>query len=141
VDPAAREHLIQECVEQRVWAVVGATVNREKYGYHVFAVLRDSGYTVYPVNPKYRAIDGTPCYPSVADLPERPAVVDLVVPASAGESIVRQCAAAGIERLWFQPGAESPTVIALAEQLGLKVVHDACAMVRRRRWPMAGQPA
>lgn len=131
-----KEELIEEFVDQRVWAVVGASTNTEKYGYRVFRVLRGSGYTVYPVNPNCTEIEGVPCYPTVAALPERPAVVDLVVPPAVGLEVVRQCAAAGIERVWFQPGAESPENVALARAFGLKVVADACAMVRRKRhWP------
>jgi hypothetical protein len=127
--------LIQECVAQRVWAVVGASTDTQKYGYRVFRVLADSGYIVYPVNPGQQAIDGVRCYPTVADLPARPGVVNLVVPPAVGLTIVRQCAAAGIERVWFQPGAESAENLALARDLGLKVVHDACAMVlRQRHW-------
>jgi hypothetical protein len=126
--------LIEEFVNQRVWAVVGVSTNRDKYGYRVFDALRRGGYTVYPVNPRHREIDGVPCYPTVAELPERPGVVDLVVPPAVGLAIVRQCAATGIERVWFQPGAESPESVALARELGLKVVYDACAMVERRDW-------
>lgn len=125
--------LIEECVHERVWAVVGVSSNRAKYGYIVWKVLRGSGYTVYAVNPRLKEVDGEPCYPRVGALPERPGVVDLVVPPTIGLTIVRQCAAAGIERLWFQPGAESAATMALAEELGLKVVYDACAMVARRR--------
>jgi predicted CoA-binding protein len=99
-------------------------------------VLRGSGYTVYPVNPRHQKVEGIRCYPTVAALPERPGVVNLVVPPAVGLTVVRECAAAGIERVWFQPGSESPENLAMARELGLKVVHDACAMVsRRRHWP------
>jgi hypothetical protein len=137
-DPA----LIAEFVAQRHWAVVGASTDQEKYGYRVFRLLTDSGYWVDPINPQYGSIDGVTCYPSLAALPVRPAVVDLVVPPVVGLAIVRQCAALGIERLWCQPGAESPALLALAAEFGLKLVYDACAMVsRRRHWPAAGAPA
>jgi predicted CoA-binding protein len=127
--------LVEEFINQRVWAVVGASSNPEKVGYHVVSVLRRSGYTVYPVNPRYTEIEGLRCYPTVAELPEQPGVVNLVVRPEVGLEIVRQCAAAGIERVWFQPGAESPANTELARQLGLKVVAGDCAMVlRKRRW-------
>lgn len=127
--------LVRELVEQRVWAIIGASTNRTKYGHRVFRVLTDSGYVAYPVNPNHDEIDGARCYPTVGDLPEQPGAVCLVVPPRVGLDIVRQCAAAGIERLWFQPGAESAENLALARDLGLKVVAHACVMVlRKRRW-------
>jgi uncharacterized protein len=127
--------LVREMVDLRVWAVVGASNDRSKYGHRVFMALRSSGYIVYPVNPNQGEVAGVPCYPSVSALPTLPDVVDLVVPPEVGLEVVRECAAAGVERVWFQPGAESPAAIALARELGLKVVHHACAIVeRKRRW-------
>jgi predicted CoA-binding protein len=49
--------------------------------------------------------------------------------------VVQDCIDAGIQRVWFQPGAESREAIALAEQNGLAVIADgACCMVEKRRW-------
>jgi hypothetical protein len=133
-DQVIKDRLIEECVNERVWAVVGASIDTRKYGYRVFRVLTDSGYLVYPVNPNRTAIDGVIVYPTVGSLPRQPGVVNLVAPPAIGLQIVRDCADAGIQRIWFQPGAESPAAIALADQRGLRVVAHACAMVRRRRW-------
>ena len=127
--------LIEECVNERVWAVVGASTSPAKWGYRIYKALKESGYRVYPVNPRARAIDGDACYPSLAALPERPAVVDVVVPPEIGVRIADEAAAAGIERIWFQPDAESAENVARARELGLKTVADACALVeRKQRW-------
>lgn len=129
-----RRALIAECVNERVWAVVGASTDPTKYGYRIYKTLKASGYRVYPVNARARQIDGDPCYPSVASLPEKPGVVNVVVPPVIGFAIAEDVASAGIARIWFQPGAESPENLARARALGLKVVARACAMVERRRW-------
>jgi len=126
--------LIAECVNERAWAVVGASTNPAKFGNRIYRALKASGYRVYPVNPRARQIDGDPCYPSVASLPEQPGVVDVVVPPAIGLTIAEEVAAAGIARIWFQPGAESPDNLARARSLGLKTVAHACAMVECRRW-------
>lgn len=128
------ESLISEFIQQRVWAVVGATTNPDKFGNIIFHNLLAAGYQVYPVNPRSGEIDGHPLYPNLAALPETPGVVDVVVPPKLAEGVLRECAALGIERVWLQPGAESEEAIRLGEELGLKVVHDACAMVHRRTW-------
>ncbi len=127
-----RRALIDECVNERVWAVVGASTSPAKWGYRIYKALKESGYRVYPVNPRARAIDGDPCYPSLAALPERPGVVDVVVPPKIGLAIAEETAAAGIERIWFQPGAESADNVARARELRLKTVHNACALVERK---------
>jgi predicted CoA-binding protein len=128
------EDLIREFVNQRVWAVVGASVDRGKYGNRVLRDLRRVNYTVYAVNPKGGEIEGQPAYPSLADLPETPQVVDVVVPPSITEEIVRQCDELGLTRVWMQPGAESQAAIDYCHEHGIEVVHHVCAMVHKREW-------
>lgn len=127
-----RRALIAECVNERVWAVVGASTDPAKWGNRIYRALKESGYRVYPVNPRADRIDGDPCYPSLADLRERPGVVDVVVPPKLGLAVAEEAARAGIARIWFQPGAESAENVARARELGLKTVADACALVERK---------
>ena len=69
---------IQQALDQKVWAVIGATHKTEKFGYKIYKCLKDHGYEVYPVNPNVAEIDGNKCYPSLSALPVVPAVVDLL---------------------------------------------------------------
>jgi predicted CoA-binding protein len=128
------ENLIQEFINQRVWAVVGASTDPDKYGNQIFRTLRDAGYTVYGVNARGGILEGQRLYRTLADLPESPAVVDTVVPPKVTEQIVQQCAALGIDRVWMQPGSESQQAIDYCQEHGIKVVHHACAMIRSRAW-------
>lgn len=128
------EELIAECINQRVWALVGASADQHKYGYRILEDLLAAGYRVYPVNPGGGQIDGQEVYRRLEDLPERPDVVDLVVPPAVSEQVVRECAALGLPRVWMQPGAESAAAIEFCHQHTIKVVYNACAMVRKRRW-------
>ena len=84
------QDLIKEFMEQKKFAVVGATDNKEKYGNQVLSNLRNRGYKVYPVNPRLQVIEGNKCYGSLSELPEKVDVVDFVVPPSATESILKE---------------------------------------------------
>jgi predicted CoA-binding protein len=128
------EELIKEFINERVWAIVGATTDSTKYGHKIFHNLRGAGYIVYGVNLKGGEIDGQKLYPSLAELPEKPAVVDIVVPPKVTEEVVRQCAELGLTRVWMQPGAESDAAIQFCQENGIKVVHDTCAMIQKRKW-------
>lgn len=128
------EDLILQFIDQRVWAVVGASTDPAKFGNRVFRSLRDAGYTVFGVNARGGTLEGQQLYRSLADLPQTPAVVDTVVPPAVTEQVVQQCAALGITRVWMQPGSESEAAIAYCEEHSIQVVHHACAMVRRRTW-------
>jgi len=84
-------------------AVVGATANSIKGGYHIFNNLKTYyGGRVYPVNPNYDEINGHTCYRSVSDLPERVELVILFIPAALVPSVVTECAALGIKRIQVQ---------------------------------------
>lgn len=119
----------QDALKEKVWAVIGATARKEKFGYKIYARLRDRGYTVYPVNPNVAEIDGARCYPSLSELPEVPAVVDFVVPETVGLAAVDECQQLGIKTVWLQPGADKPSVVAKANEKGLNVIED-CVLVQ-----------
>ena len=53
----------------------------------------------------------------------------MIVPPSQAEHVLQDAAAAGIKRVWLQPGAESPAAIRLAELLGLSVVAGECILM------------
>lgn len=129
---------IADWVERRTWAVVGASDNRMKFGNRIYRVLRERGYTVYPVNPTLATVEGDPAYRDVAALPVGVEVLDIVIPPGRVPPVLEQAKAAGITRIWLQPGAESPAVIAHAASLGLEVIAGGpCAMVEARSWPRA----
>jgi predicted CoA-binding protein len=134
VNELEKEQLIADFTNRRVWAVVGASQDRSKYGNRVFRSLRSSGYTVYPVNPKGGEVEGVEAYASLADLPQLPDVVDLVVPPQVTEQVVKEAHQLGLSRIWMQPGAESEAAIAYCREQRMQVVHDACAMVHKRLW-------
>lgn len=123
---------IEEALNKKVWAVVGATPNKEKYGYKIYKKLKDNGYEVYAVNPLYENIDGEICYKDLKSLPIIPNVVDMVVAPRFGMHYVDDAAMLGIEYIWFQPGAESEELINAAASKGLKVIHDACVLLEAK---------
>jgi len=126
--------LIADFVGRPTWAVVGVSANPTKFGRRIYQDLRRAGYRVYAVNPHETEILGDRVYPNLAALPERPDVIDLVVPPSVSEMIVKEAAAAGIRRVWMQPGAESQRAIDFCRASGIEVVAHACAMVEKRIW-------
>jgi predicted CoA-binding protein len=134
VTSSNQRELISDFVSRRVWAVVGASHDRHKFGYSVFRSLRDAGYTVYPINPKGGELEGSQVYPSLADLPETPEVIDLVVPPAVSERMVEEAHRLGLSRIWMQPGAESETAITYCQEHDMQVVSNACATVYKRWW-------
>lgn len=113
-------------------AVVGATDVPSKYGSVIYRDLKRKGFKVFAVNPNRDTVDGDPAYDTLADLPEAPDIVDLVLPADKGVEVVRRALELGYDRVWVQPGAESPELLTLLQESGADYIAHACIMVQSR---------
>jgi predicted CoA-binding protein len=116
---------------KKVWAVVGANQNPEKYGNMIYKKLKLRGYEAYAVNPLYDTVEGDPCYKDLASLPKLPDVIDMVVTPKRAKPVLEEAAKLGIKYIWFQPGTYDDEVMELAMKLGLEAV-QACVLVATR---------
>jgi predicted CoA-binding protein len=113
---------IADFLAGEAYAVVGASNDRSKYGNQVLRAYLRKGRRAIPVNPNATEIEGLPSVPDLASLPGPVHGVSIVTPPEVTERIVEDAAAAGLTRLWMQPGAESERAIERAEELGLSVI-------------------
>jgi predicted CoA-binding protein len=104
------------------FAVVGASVDRSKYGNKVLRCYQQHGKEVYPINARATEVEGLKAYPSLASLPVRARAISIITPPAITEQVVRDAAAAGVTHVWMQPGAESDAAIREAEALGMTVI-------------------
>jgi hypothetical protein len=109
-------------------AIIGASNDRAKFGNKAVRAFLQQGYTVYPVNPKQKSIEGLTAYASVREVPVRPAMISIYVPPPVLLKLLPDIAARGCDELWLNPGTESDQVLAEAERLGLNVI-QACSIV------------
>jgi predicted CoA-binding protein len=125
----------------RVFAVIGATRNKAKYGYEIFRILTDYGYKAYAVNPNYDSIEGFPCFPSLAELPEKPDVVVAVVPPDVTETIIDEAHRLGVPTIWMPPGSGSEAAVRKCEACRLGHVDETCVIfaVKSLGWRPAGR--
>lgn len=123
---------VETMLQMKNWAVIGATNNKEKFGYKIFKAILEAGYNVYPVNPGVSEILGHKCYEALKDLPITPDVVNVVVPPRVGEQIMKECLELGIKNVWLQPGANAASVVEIAQKSGLNVVDQECVLVELR---------
>lgn len=118
--------------DNHIFAVVGVSQDPAKYGHEIFEALLKKGYKAYPVNPKYEAVDGYRCYPTLEALPEKPDVAVMVVPPTVTEKVVESCASLGIGTVWMPPGAWSESAVETCEAHGIQEVHDVCLVFALR---------
>jgi acyl-CoA synthetase (NDP forming) len=109
-------------------AVIGASSARGKYGNRAVRAYLRQGWTVYPVNPNERDVEGLKTYASITDIPGAIDRATLYVPAAVGVTLLDGIKGKGVSELFVNPGAESDELIARAEALGLDPI-QACSIV------------
>ncbi len=110
-------------------AVVGASNNPEKYGNVIVKNLRAKGYTILPVNPREKEIDGLTAYASLREVPGPVHVVSVVTPPPRTLEVLKEVAALGLPNVFLQDGSHDDQVLAYAATAPFKTVYDACIMV------------
>jgi uncharacterized protein len=120
---------IQQFVAGTTLAIVGVSAAGKGFGNAAYTELKKRGYRVLPVHPTAAAIQGDPCWPSVAELPERVERLLVCVKPDRADAVVREAAAAGVRQVWFQQGAESATAIEACAELGVDAVHGQCILM------------
>jgi predicted CoA-binding protein len=121
----------EKMLEKKVWAVIGANRDDDKYGSMIYRKLKRKGYDVYAVNPAYETVDGDRCYSDLSSLPKVPDVIDMVVSPKRGKAYIQEAARLGMRNVWFQPGTCNDELLKLAKSLGLETV-QACVLVATR---------
>jgi predicted CoA-binding protein len=120
----------------KVVAVVGASSDRSKFGNKAVRAYLKQGFTVVPIHPRETEIEGLQAYRSVRDVPGHIDLASMYVSPSVGESILEDIAAKGVTEVWFNPGAESPAVVARARALNLTPI-VACSILAMGEEPSA----
>ena len=120
--------------ETRSVAIVGASGDPLRPSYGVWQYLKSaSDYELYLVNPTIGEVDGTPVYPSLADLPVVPDLVDVFRRHEYLPAVLQDAIKVGAKTLWLQSGLSHAQVRRDGEAAGLQVVMDRCLKVEHAR--------
>jgi predicted CoA-binding protein len=122
--------VIDDFLAQKRIAFVGVSRNAADFSRQLWGELKQRGYELIPVNPDAAEIDGVPCVPAVTAIRPTPDGVLLMVPPQITESVVRECAAAGIRRVWMYRaagvGAVSEEAVRFCNENDISVVAGEC---------------
>ncbi len=121
---------IDHFLAQKRIAIAGVSRTEHDFSRGLLREMRLRGYDTVPVNPHAEEIEGLTCFASVRAILPPPDGVIVMVPATQVESVVRECAEAGIKRVWLHgPGtgsAPSDTLCALCEQGDITLISGHC---------------
>jgi predicted CoA-binding protein len=120
--------------ETKSVVIVGASANPARASHEIWTYLKSAGdYELYLVNPTISEVQGTPVYPSLADLPVVPDLVDVFRRRDHLPAVLSDTIAVGAKVLWLQLGLYDEQVARDGEAAGLTVVMDRCIKVDHAR--------
>ena len=112
-------------------AVIGASNKPDRYSYQAVMLLKEKGYTVYPVHKTIPEIEGIRVYPSVKDIPNSVDTISLYVSKEISSGLSEQLISKKPRRIIFNPGTENPDLESQAAAKGIRTL-NACTLVMLR---------
>lgn len=116
------------------YAIVGASNNKEKFGYKVALSLIELGFEIIPINPKESKILGFQAYPNLTSAMNDNNIIDeviFVVPPKITKEILNEVHKLGILKVWMQPGSESKEAIQFCRENEIDATFNTCIMVQK----------
>jgi len=114
-------------------AVLGLSPDASKASHRVAKYLQEAGYKIVPVYPKEETILGEKVYRSLVEIPFEIDMVDIFRKPAAFDAIVDACIERGdVKVFWGQVGLVNNVAAKKAQEAGMKVVQNQCAMVDHR---------
>jgi hypothetical protein len=124
---------VNDFLAQKRIAVVGVSRSGEAAANAIYKKLREAGYQVFPVNPNADEVEGDHCYASVLSIPGGVDGAVIATHPAVTELIVRECAKAGVDRVWlhrsFGEGSVSPEAVAYCRKQNLTIIPGGCPMM------------
>lgn len=119
--------MIERFLSSKTFAVVGASVDRSKFGNKVLRKYVEKGKKVFPVHPKQTEIEGIEVKQLSTIAEENKdnlhtVGVSIVTPPNVSLKVLKEAKDLGFSNLWLQPGAESKEVLDFATEQGLEVI-------------------
>jgi hypothetical protein len=109
-------------------AIIGASTDRSKFGNKALRAFRQQGFTVVPVHPHEREVEGIRAYARVTDYPGPIDEASFYVPSEIGLHVIEDVAAKKIPVVWLNPGADEDDLIDRARALGIET-RVACSIL------------
>lgn len=119
---------LEQIIQMNTFAVVGDTLNPEKYAYKIKEGLLEQGYTVHSVGKELQSLNEIP-----GDLD----IIDLCINPAKGIQLLRECRKP-FRCIVIQPGAESPEILSYLQEQNLPYI-EGCLLVGMRLYPRKKQ--
>lgn len=114
--------------DKQTVAVLGASPKPERYSNKAIRLLQEHGHRVVPVHPAIAEIEGLEVMRELAAITEPVDTLTMYVSPNISESLADQIIALNPVRVVFNPGTESPALMAALAGAGIET-EEACTLV------------
>ncbi len=130
---APEQEIVEILKNAKTIAVVGISHDENRDSHKVAKYLKEHGYKIIPVNPKYKEVLGEKCYPDLRSVPEKIDVVDIFRNIEAIPGIVDEAIEVKAGAVWMQLGLVHNEAAKKALDSGLKVVMNKCMKIEHQK--------
>jgi predicted CoA-binding protein len=109
-------------------AVLGASDKRERYSNKAIRLLKEKGYSIVPVHPRLKVIEGLPVVHRLEEITEDVHTLTVYVGAARSKELADAMLTLHPGRVIFNPGAENPELESALTAQGIEVCR-ACTLV------------
>ncbi|HKU20805.1 MAG TPA: CoA-binding protein [Terriglobales bacterium] len=121
---------VHEFLGQRRIALVGLSRDPKDFSRLLFREMCQRGYDMVPVNPAAGDLEGRRCFARVQEIEPPPEGALIMTAPRETERVVRDCAEAGVRRIWIHrgggQGAVSKAAVEFCGHQGIHVVEGYC---------------
>src|SRR5690242_20419615 len=130
MSPQTSLETIREFLSQKRIALIGISREPRSFSVMLFQELLQRGYDVVPVNPHTPNVLGHACFAHVQDVTPPVKAALLTTSPQVTETVVTDCARAGIRLVWMHrgvgAGAISPKAVEFCQAQGIEVIAGEC---------------
>lgn len=131
---------VKDFLYQHRIAMVGVSRNPGDFSRMLFRELSSRGYDVVPVNPLIEEIEGKKSFGRVQEVVPPVDAALLMTPPAQTEGVVRDCAEAGVRRIWMHSGggqgSVSPEAAHFCRENGIRLVEGQCPFMFLPKTPL-----
>ena len=124
---------VRDFLAQRRVALVGLSRDPKDFSRLLFREMSQRGYDMVPVNPAARELEDRRCFASVQEIAPPVAGVLIMTAPRETDRVVRDCAQAGVRRVWMHrgggQGAVSKEAAEFCRQNGIRLVEGYCPLM------------
>lgn len=116
---------IDEFLSSKVIAIVGVSRSEKSFSASVVEHLERLGYKVLQINPKFETCASNQ-FRFVAELPDEVKHLLILTPKSDSLKVLQEAINKGINSVWIQQTCDTPEVLKLGFESGIKMVYGEC---------------